>query len=42
LIIVTAGGTADTVKLNAIRDAYRRRFNQESVLLVESLICAGF
>jgi hypothetical protein len=29
-------------KLNAIRDAYKRRFNQESVLLVESPVCAAF
>ena len=42
LVIVTAGGSADQAKLNAIRDAYKRRFNQESVLLVEAPVCAGF
>ena len=42
LLIVTADGAADEAKFNAIRDAYKRRFNQESVLLVESPVCAGF
>jgi hypothetical protein len=42
LIIVTPGGAGDTMKLNAIRDAYKRRFNQESVLLTTFPICAGF
>jgi Protein of unknown function (DUF3574) len=40
LLIVGPGG--DETKLNAIRDAYKRRFNQESVLLVESPVCAAF
>ena len=40
LLIVGPGG--DETKLNAIRDAYKRRFNQESVLLVESPVCAVF
>jgi hypothetical protein len=40
LLIVGPGG--DETKLDAIRDAYRRRFNQESVLLVESPVCAAF
>lgn len=40
LLIVGPGG--EEAKLNAIRDAYKRRFNQESVLLVESPICAAF
>jgi hypothetical protein len=47
LIVVPAGaadaaGAADEAKLAAIRDAYKRRFNQESVLLVESPVCAAF
>ena len=44
LIIVPAGAAdaADEAKLAAIRDAYKRRFNQESVLLVESPVCAAF
>jgi hypothetical protein len=40
LLINGPGG--DETKLNAIRDAYKRRFNQESVLLVESPVCAAF
>jgi hypothetical protein len=48
LLIIIPGGTADAAgaadaaKLAAIRDAYKRRFSQESVLLVESPVCAGF
>jgi len=42
LQIVIAGGAADETKLGAIRDAYRRRFNQDAVLLVEMPVCAGF
>jgi hypothetical protein len=42
LIIVTRGSSGDTMKLNAIRDAYKRRFNQESVLLTNFPVCAGF
>ena len=40
LLIVGSGG--EETKLNAIRDAYKRRFNQESVLFVESPVCAAF
>jgi len=40
LLIISAGG--DKAKLDAIRDAYKRRFSQESVLLVESPVCAAF
>ena len=40
LLIVCPGG--EDTKLNAIRDAYRRRFNQESVLLAEYPVCAAF
>lgn len=28
--------------LNAIREAYKRRFHQDSVLLSEQRVCAGF
>jgi hypothetical protein len=42
LLIVLGGSPADRTKLNAIRDAYKRRFNQESVLLAETPVCAGF
>jgi hypothetical protein len=37
-----AGTQQDRANLDAIRDAYKRRFRQESVLLVESPVCAGF
>jgi hypothetical protein len=42
LLIVTQGARADDMKLAAIRDAYKSRFRQESVLLVETPVCAGF
>ncbi len=42
VLIVMPGGPSDEAKVNAIRDAYKRRFNQESVLLVETPVCGGF
>ena len=42
LLIVLPGDASDEAKLNAIRDAYKRRFAQESVLLVQSPVCAAF
>ena len=42
LLIVIRDMHADESKLSAIRDAYKRRFNQESVLLIEAPVCAGF
>jgi hypothetical protein len=42
LLIVTRDVGSNEAKLNAIRDAYKRRFNQGSVLLVEAPVCAGF
>jgi hypothetical protein len=42
LIVISRGSADDTMKLNAIHDAYKRRFNQESVLLTTFPICAGF
>jgi hypothetical protein len=41
LIVVVHGSADDTMKLNAIRDAYKRRFDQEAVLLVEAPICGS-
>jgi hypothetical protein len=41
LLIVLPGRADDQTKLDAIRDAYKRRFNQESVLLVETPGCAA-
>src|SRR5258706_9657908 len=40
-LLIVGPGSEET-KLNAIRDAYKRRFSQESVLLVESAVCAAF
>ncbi|HEX3485443.1 MAG TPA: DUF3574 domain-containing protein [Micropepsaceae bacterium] len=42
LIVVTAGGADDQARLNAIREAYKRRFMQESILLAQTPMCAGF
>ncbi len=42
LTIVLSGTGADLAKLDAIRTAYQRRFHQDSVLLVENRVCAGF
>jgi len=42
LLVISQGDASDDAKLNAIRDAYKRRFNQKSVLFVESPVCAGF
>ncbi len=41
LVVFPSSADAQT-KLNAIRDAYKRRLMQESVLLVESPACAAF
>ena len=42
LIIVFARTAVEENKLNEIRNAYMRRFMQESVLLAEAPVCAGF
>jgi hypothetical protein len=42
LIVITAGGGDDAARVATIRDAYKRRFMQESVLFVQSSVCAGF
>ena len=42
LVIVFARTVAEENKLNDIRSAYMRRFMQESVLLAEAPVCAGF
>jgi hypothetical protein len=42
LLVVVAGKSADAAKLEAIRAAYRARFHQESVLLVETPVCGSF
>jgi hypothetical protein len=42
LVIVFARTAAEENKLNEIRSVYMRRFMQESVLLAEAPVCAGF
>jgi hypothetical protein len=42
LFVVIAGERAETVKLEAIRAAYRARFRQDAVLLVETPVCGAF
>ncbi len=42
LLIVLDGGPDDPAKIAHIRDAYKRRFHQESVLLLTRTACASF
>jgi hypothetical protein len=42
LVVVFASAVSNDERLNAIRAAYKQRFMQESVLLSESAVCAGF
>jgi hypothetical protein len=42
VLIVFVRTPADEAKLDEIRRAYMRRFQQESVLLTESSVCAAF
>jgi len=42
LVVIVPDGGDGAGKANAIRDAYKMRFRQESVLLVQSAVCAGF
>jgi hypothetical protein len=42
LILVIAGTPDESAKLEAVRNAYRQRFRQESVMRVETPVCAGF
>ena len=42
LLLVTTRSNTNEEKLNAIRDAYKRSFMQESVLLAEMPVCAAF
>ena len=42
LFIVLAGRPDEQQRLNLIRDAYKRRFHQQAVLLVEESACVGF
>ena len=42
LFIVLAGRPDEQQRLGLIRDAYKRRFHQQSVLLVEQKACVAF
>jgi hypothetical protein len=42
LFIVLAGKPGERQRLELIRDAYKRRFHQQSVLLVEQRACVAF
>jgi hypothetical protein len=42
LFVVVPGSPSDAAKLEAIRTAYRVRFRQEAVLLVETPACGAF
>ena len=42
LIIVLPGAPDDAAKLAAIRKAYKQRFRQESVMLLEHEVCGSF
>ena len=41
LIIIAAGNADESSRVSVIRDAYKRRFNQESVLLVTNQACVS-
>ena len=40
--IVLSGASDEGAQINALRDAYKSHFHQESVLLVENKACTGF
>jgi Protein of unknown function (DUF3574) len=42
LTVVLSGSAEEEASLAAIRDVYKERFNQDSVLIVETPVCAGF
>ena len=42
VLLVLAGAHDENAKLRAIRDAYKRRFHQDSVLLIERTACVSF
>jgi len=42
LIVIAPGSTSDVARANAIRDAYKRLFMQESVLFTATPACASF
>ena len=42
VMIVLSGEEGEYARLDAIRDAYKARFRQESVMLVQRQACVGF
>ena len=42
LVIVLSGEPDDRARLDALRDAYKRRFRQEAVMLIERRACIAF
>jgi hypothetical protein len=42
LIVIVRDARSELPKITAIRDTYKMRFRQDSVLLAQSQICAGF
>ncbi len=42
LVVVLSGRPDDRARLDAVRDAYKRRFRQEAVMLVERRACVAF
>jgi len=42
VLVLPRHGLADGLKLNVVREAYKQRFKQDSVLLVTQRSCASF
>ena len=42
VMLVLAGARDEHAKLDAIRDAYKHRFRQDSVMLIERSACVSF
>jgi hypothetical protein len=42
LVVVLPGQPDDRARLDAVREAYKRRFRQEAVMLVERPACVAF
>jgi hypothetical protein len=42
LIVIAANDSSESAKIASIRDTYKMRFRQESVLFLQSQVCAGF
>ncbi len=42
VMVVLSGDDGEYARLDAIRDAYRKRFRQEAVMLVQRQACVGF